>query len=248
MSPEEIQRRAMRDWLRWLAAAGGGHTVESDGVTAAVVPATRERSIINSVVYDSAEQLAAAYDEVASGYADAGIAWTVWTPDHDAAAIELLTGNGHKLDGEPGAMTLDLSAFDAPAPHGLDWSNDLTVQDLGRINEGAYGEHAAGMAAAFAHEPGVDGSRYWAARREGELGCVMATIDHEDDLGVYFVATPEEHRGNGLAGGLMTVALHDARERGLRTSSLQASAMGLPIYERMGYRLHYRLHMYERRD
>ncbi len=32
---------------------------------------------------------------------------------------------------------------------------------------------------------------------------MLATIDHERDLGIYFVATPERHRGQGLASRLL---------------------------------------------
>ena len=244
-----IQRRGLRDWVRWLGGSSeGARALELDGVTAAIVPATPQRSIINSLVYDSAGQLAAAYDELVAAYADAGIAaWDVWTPDFDSEAIELLGAAGHTFDGEPAAMTLELAGFTAAAPDGLEWDHDFAIGDLGRLNEEAYGEHAEGLASAFAHAPDPDPARYWAARSDGELACVMATMEHDDDLGVYFVATPERHRGKGLAGGLMTVALLDARERGLRTSSLQASAMGMPIYERLGYRSRYRLSLYERR-
>ncbi|MET0128877.1 MAG: GNAT family N-acetyltransferase, partial [Solirubrobacterales bacterium] len=87
----------------------------------------------------------------------------------------------------------------------------------------------------------------WAARDRGELACVMATIDHVDDLGVYFVATHPEHRGRGLASRLVSAALLDARERGLLSSSLQGSPMGRSIYTRLGYTTDFELRMYERR-
>ena len=46
---------------------------------------------------------------------------------------------------------------------------------------------------------------------------------------------------------LTAVALADAQRRGLATSSLQASALGQPVYERLGFAGDFRLHMYERR-
>ena len=101
--PAAIQRRGLRDWVRWLGASSeGARTLELDGITAAIVPASPQRSIINSLVYDSAGQLAAAHDQLATVYADAGIAaWSVWTPDFDAEATELLTAAGHTFDGDP---------------------------------------------------------------------------------------------------------------------------------------------------
>jgi predicted acetyltransferase len=85
------------------------------------------------------------------------------------------------------------------------------------------------------------------ARVDGEVVCVLGTMDHLTDLGFYFVATHPDHRGKGLASRLMSVALVDARERGLETSTLQSSKMGQPVYERLGFETHFRLHMYEHR-
>jgi hypothetical protein len=46
----------------------------------------------------------------------------------------------------------------------------------------------------------------------------------------------------------VTQALLGASERGCETSTLQATKMGKPIYERMGYRDLGPLHMWERRS
>jgi GNAT superfamily N-acetyltransferase len=61
------------------------------------------------------------------------------------------------------------------------------------------------------------------------------------------VATDHRARGRGLATRLMTAALIEARERGCRTSSLQASPLGEPVYTALGYQTHFRYAMYERR-
>ena len=45
----------------------------------------------------------------------------------------------------------------------------------------------------------------------------------------------------------MSLALHDARERGATTTSLQATKMGYPLYARLGYRDLGALQMWERR-
>jgi ribosomal protein S18 acetylase RimI-like enzyme len=249
-NPEPIQQRALRDFLRWLGGASDGATVwEAPGITAAVVPATPQRSLINSVVYEDPAALEAAYDRLVDAYADAGVAgWTVWTPDHDAGAIELLTGRGHAFDGEPVAMTLDLGRFEPRDPGDLDWDTEASFDELGRINDEAYGLAAPdGIAGAMAGAADGVPIRIYRARRGGETASVLATIDHDDDLGIYFVATRAEHGRQGLAGRLLTAALVEGRERGMRTSSLQSSAKGDALYTRLGYERHFRLHLYERR-
>ena len=75
----------------------------------------------------------------------------------------------------------------------------------------------------------------------------MLSIDHEGDCWITFVATFPEARGRGLASALMTRALLDARERGCSTSSLQATKMGQPVYERLGYCDLGSVQMWERR-
>lgn len=243
-----VQWRALRDFVRWLGGGSAGATTwEAPGVAAAIVPVVPGRSIPNSVAYEDGAALAAAYDRLAEAYERAGIgAWSVWTPDYDTEAVEFLRSRGHAFDGEPGAMTLDLERF-AGDPGDLDWDAEASFRELGTVNDAAYGTPDAGLAPALAAAPDGLPIRLYRARVGGETASVLATIDHGEDLGIYFVATPEEHRGRGLASRLMTAALLEGQERGMRTSSLQASAKGEPVYERLGYERDFRLQLYERR-
>src|SRR5688572_24417997 len=126
LSPQrarQLQKRGLRDWITLLGQSSPGARLHAArGVTASVVPACPERSICNSVTYDDAATLAGALDELAEMYADAGIAaWTVWTPDDDADAIDILEAAGHVLDAKPMAMSLRLDAFEPPEVGDLDW-------------------------------------------------------------------------------------------------------------------------------
>ncbi|HXV51944.1 MAG TPA: GNAT family N-acetyltransferase [Solirubrobacterales bacterium] len=256
-----LQRRALGDWVAMLGASSeGARTLRLDGVTAAIVPASPQRSICNSVAYSDGEALLAGLERLAGEYERAGIAaWTVWVPEPDAEVAAALERAGHKLDGSPVAMSLELERL-RPAELGdLDYESGADPAELGPMNELAYGPSAAGMARALTTPP--DEAVIWAARDRGELACVMATMDHPNqapqqrrgsatppsDLGGYFVATHPEHRGRGLASRLVTAALLDARERGLLSSSLQGSPMGRSIYTRLGYTTDFELRMYERR-
>ena len=244
-----VEKRGLFDWLGILgAAAPDSHVVDVEGVRGAIVPACPTRSIPNSVSYTDADSLAAGLDEVSAAYRDAGIqAWTVWAPDFDVQAIELLTEAGHVHDGAPTAMTLELSEFEPQEDPSLEWSATGDAADLGRINDLAYGLPAdTGMAAGLA-APGPELTIY-DARVGGDVACVLGTADHGSDLGVYFVATDPNHQGAGLAGRLVRVALAAAKERGLRTASLQSSARGKPVYEALGFVEHFQLQLYEKRE
>ncbi|HSI80575.1 MAG TPA: GNAT family N-acetyltransferase [Solirubrobacterales bacterium] len=254
----EIQRRAFRDFVTMLGGAAPESRVLEldDDVRAAIVPAVPGRSIANSVTYRDPASLAASLEVLAATYDLLGVrAWTVWAPEDDRDAIDALERAGHVLDGRPAAMVLDLGELPAAEVGDLDWDAGGGWELLGRLNDEAYGAVAGGgLAPALRHPPSDLAVRIHQARVEGEPACVLATIDHAPahgaagpDCGVYFVATPERFRRRGLATRLLAAALADARDRGCATSSLQASALGEPVYRALGYETAFRFTMYERR-
>jgi ribosomal protein S18 acetylase RimI-like enzyme len=218
---------------------------ELDGVRAAVLPACPERSVMNSVCYDSAAQLAAALDDVAAIYDDAAIqAWTVWVPPADREAAGLLGAAGHDLDAAPEAMGMDLSAAERPLER-LDWTRRAELDVVGRLNDRAYG-YDGSFERALEAVP-ADLLTAYAANLDGQAASCCATLQCGSDCHVTLVATVPEARGRGLAGTLLRHALADARERGLETSSLVATKAGRPLYERLGYRGVGAVEMWERR-
>lgn len=245
----ELQRRNLAAFIRLLgSASAGAFVVERDGVLASVVPAVPHRSVVNSVVYRDAASLAAALDEVASAFEKAGIAaWTVWVPEDDREAAAALEAAGHRLDAAPAAMVMDLERLPDPEPGDLDWDADADPREVGRINDHAYGLEPGGFGGALAEVRTEPPLRLYRARTDGEPVCVLGTIDDREDCGVYFVATLKGHRGRALARRLLHVALAEARERGCRTSSLQSSPLGYPVYDRLGYETICALEMWERR-
>jgi GNAT superfamily N-acetyltransferase len=235
----------MRHWLRMLPA---GRVLERDGVTAAIVRAAPERSVVNSVIYENAEGLAAAYDEVAAAYAEIGAAWTVWVPSGDEPARALLKRAGHVLDAEPVVMALDLSRGVERPPDGAleDWTGDGDPAVVGPLNDRAYDHETDSFTRAFAGGWPDEVSVY-VARQDGRaVGCLTIT-EHDRNADVEMVAVAPEARGRGIAGKLLGHALADAAERGLETSTLVATRLGRPVYERLGYRPFGVLQMWERR-
>jgi ribosomal protein S18 acetylase RimI-like enzyme len=234
-------------WRALGAGSEGARMIERDGVLAAVVPAVPERSVFNSVLYRTPEDLAAARDELAVAYEEAGIdAWTVWVPEADRASAELLHSAGHKLDATPRAMVLELADLAGPDPGDLDWSAEGSLTELKRINDAAYGDPPGTFERGIGNPP-PETWRIYEARLEGRAASMLAITDIEGDCAIWWVATLPEARGRGLAGRLLRVALAEARERGADTSTLQATKLGRPIYERLGYRDIGELQMWELR-
>ncbi len=82
---------------------------------------------------------------------------------------------------------------------------------------------------------------------DGELASVAIVADAGDEASLFNVATHPAHQRRGLSSRLVGVALAEARERGMRTSTLQASGAGAPVYGALGYRDFGRIQMWERR-
>jgi GNAT superfamily N-acetyltransferase len=238
----------MRHWARLVGSGSpGARALERDGVVAVVVPAAPERSVVNSVLYESAAWLGAAYGEVATAYAKIGATWTVWVPPRDRRAQTLLARAGHVLDGEPLVMAVELSQVERPPAGALeDWTTDGDPAEVGPLNDRSYTFGTDSFTRAYAGLP-RDRLMTYVARRDGRaVGCLMI-VDHEGNADVEMVAVVPEARGQGIAGGLLGHALADAAERGLETSTLVSTRLGRPVYERLGYRAFGTLQMWERR-
>jgi GNAT superfamily N-acetyltransferase len=246
-----------RDWERLLASmwdffptvaavTEGGRTVELDGVLAGVTPAVPDRSLPNSVLYRDEESLVRALPDLGALYEEAGVrAWTVWVPHFHEQARGALAGAGHVLDADPEAMILDLAEVEPPRPDDPVPDPEPSAADVGAVNDRAFG-----LTGAFAEMLGdrpLDPAHAYVARIDGEPVASVATHDHEGDSSVWWVAVVPEARGRGLAAGLMRRALTAARERGCEVSTLEATKLGQPVYERLGYRGLGPIGMWERR-
>ena len=235
----------VREFCRLMGGASpGARVVEFPGVVGAVAPVTPHRSLFNSVAYDSAGELEQALPRLADVYAEAGVeAWTVWVPEADERAVELLAAAGHRIDGDPAVMCMELRDLKAPRPTDLDLDPDPQVSTLAELNDAAYGT-APDMARGLQTLPGVT---LHIARLAGRPVSCVGTHDLDGDTCILYVATLPEARGRGLARKLMALALHEARDRGATTTSLQATKLGYPVYAKLGYRDLGALQMWERR-
>ena len=245
----DVLQRSLRHWIRLVGgASAGARVLDRPGVTAAVVPLAPERSVVNSVVYDDAGLLAGAYDELEAAYAAFGGAWAVWVDPADARAVALLERRGHLLDGEPETMSLDLSGgIERPGAGVLeDWTSHGDPSLVGPLNDLAYEHGTDSFARSLSHLP-RDGLRVYLAHVDGRAVACLITLDHEGNTSIEMVAVEPEARGRGIAGALLGHALADAAERGMPTSTLIATKLGRPVYERLGYTSFGSVQMWERR-
>jgi GNAT superfamily N-acetyltransferase len=231
----ELNLRGMQAAFSSFARAAGARLLERDGWIAAVNPAVPERSVFNSVIYLDPAALAAAREELAGVYAEAGCAWTVWVPEHDTDTARMLHAAGHTLDAQPRAMGMDLDGVEAPDLSGIDWTDEGDSDSMASLNDQAYGFPPGTWARGMG--PAGPELRIYIASLDGRPAATVCALDVEGgDCSIWNVATAPEARGRGLSTALMGRAVFDAAQRGCQTSTLQATKLGAPVYRRCGYR------------
>jgi GNAT superfamily N-acetyltransferase len=245
-----LQRRSLARFVRMLVAgADDSRLFERRGVAAAIVPSVPVHSLPNSVYYDEEANLIDAIGDLTTAYARAGVArWMVWVPEADEAAAAALADAGCVLHGAPAAMSLRLDELEAPEPGDLDWDSEASGLEVGRVNDRAYGWEDPGIATTLRDLEAGPSTHLYRARLDGATASVAIVADAGDEASLFNVATDPGHGRRGLSTRLVAVALAEARERGMRTSTLQASAAGEPVYRRLGYGNFGRLQMWEHRS
>jgi len=77
--------------------------------------------------------------------------------------------------------------------------------------------------------------RLYTALLDGEPVGTTGLFTHKGVPGIYCVSTLPEYRGRGVGGAITALPLLEARERGYKVGTLQASSMGHPVYKRIGF-------------
>jgi len=220
--------------------------VEHHGLVGAVVGSVPESSIANAtVVLEPGALDAPTIEQVHAAYTDAGVQkWGFWVDPEDADTLAAISSAGFVFDSHPTPMAAYLADVDldgAPA------ARTATPEEVGRVNDLAYG-HADGRIERMIGSLPTDVLHNYAALGDdGELVATVTVVDADDDAAVWLVATVPWARNQGHARRLLRRALIEARERGCTTTTLIASALGAPVYTRIGYRAVGAIHLWERR-
>jgi GNAT superfamily N-acetyltransferase len=89
--------------------------------------------------------------------------------------------------------------------------------------------------------------RYYLGYLGGRPVATSGLFFHNGIAGVYKVTTLDEARKKGIGAAMTAHALFEARQAGYSTAVLQASPMGFPIYQRLGFRTTCTVDWYSRR-
>jgi ribosomal protein S18 acetylase RimI-like enzyme len=219
----------LASWEEYARGASGAMVLRRDGVAAAVFPEGPERGVYNNAVLDrglGAEALQTAVATMEYVYAAAGVdRFAAWVHESDPLAAAHLEERGYTLSETTRAMGMELGAVRLPRPDvelgPPEWDEYLRVAEL-----------PAGLLTR------MDASAFHVVvgRLDGESVCAGIALDADGDCGIYNVGTIERARRRGMGTAVTAALVHDARDRGCTTASLQSTPIAERVYAAVGFR------------
>jgi GNAT superfamily N-acetyltransferase len=237
-----LEHDNMHDWLRVAAGQVPGaviHRADGVGLYATGLPAP----LFNQIVTDDEAEPA----EVAAAVQilrDRQVPFcAVLRRDADERLRPLMTELALALDRGvlPGMALHPMPTDLATSARGLEIE---VVRDARSLREHALvAAHAFGIredvAIAFVGEElwTRSGATVYLGRSEGRPVVSGFSLRTGDTLGIFTIATEADARGRGFGGAMTSRLIADGAAAGCTVAALQASDMGRPIYERIGFRV-----------
>jgi GNAT superfamily N-acetyltransferase len=169
--------------------------------------------------------------------------WWVGPDSYPGLADDLLAAGGAEVGRLPVMAAPVDRVADVEVPAGLTIEQILAPGSLEPFVDAYAGplgvdedQRRAALRMEAAHPDAPQHLIRFAGWMDGRLVATSALLDSDGVAGIYVVATREPYRGRGIGAALTAAAVAEGRRRGLAVTSLQASAMGKPVYERLGLR------------
>lgn len=90
----------------------------------------------------------------------------------------------------------------------------------------------------------TEGNDLWLAEDEsGPVGCGMF-VHSGDHVGIYTMSTPPEQQRRGIGRAILETAMSHYQSQGVQRFTLGATEKGYPLYERVGFEVITRPHIY----
>jgi hypothetical protein len=184
--------------------------------------------------------LAAAFEraEAYFGSMELPFAFTVRSDREAECAAALRDAGYEREEATPAMLLAPIRDGSRPLP-GLEIREVTTREDLVRFQEAAlegfgFPKQVGRLfiTEQFQDQPGV---KLYLGLVDGEPACTSSLVPTPGIAGIYWVSTLEAHRKRGLGEVITWAAVRGGIECGCPVASLQASAMGEPVYARMGF-------------
>ncbi len=236
------------DLFRASAAMPGGERVEGERLSYHFAPPPYPmfqavwRARLDAGEVDGAvEQMKAWFEQRGSPF----FAWWTGSTTLPADLGERLEALGFEMNyvAEGMAASLDDVNLDVPIPDGLrmvrvadqqalwDWREVLRLTyEMPEFAAQSWVD--ATLSFGFEHAPWTPYIGYW----NGEPVATSMLFLGAGVGGIYMIATLEHARGRGFGKAMTLLPLREARAAGCQYSVLFASEMGVPMYEKIGFR------------
>ena len=184
-------------------------------------------------------KLARTLDRVWDFYGRAKVPFRMHVLVDDAAITSELLGRGFTRAQDVPCMVYEGARCEAPTARGL---RIATVQgaeglaDFQRVAFGGFGYPVEIAPVALTEDLiAVPQFAAFVGYVDGSPACCSAIIQTGDVTGIYWVSTLAAHRKLGLGAAITAHAVNEGLARGAKRVCLQASAMGFPVYKRIGF-------------
>ncbi len=241
--PTQDAERAWRGLLRAFRAfpdlVQGGSWTEDDAVAVSRCPSVSV-PILNGVWLLGDADVGKVLTAVASLEAEQLPAPIIVREGRSTALEAGLPDLGLQLDERVPLMAMGRGELRFEDVDGVDMTEVTEPQgwsDAQLVAEKGFGTPAGLLAALYA-PPLADAHGFGTslARSNGVVVSTAQTLQIDDVVGVYSVATLPEHRGRGYGGALTAWVTARAFAVGATFAYLQSSAMGVSVYRRIGFR------------
>jgi GNAT superfamily N-acetyltransferase len=167
-----------------------------------------------------------------------------------------LIAAGFAYAGDEPGMAVDLHALneDAPMPEGLTVQRVCDAAEIAiwaaTLNANGFGEgkvESEWVGAMYARLGSGDETpwRHYLGLLDGAPVATSTLFLGAGVAGVYFVSVHPDARRQGIGASLTLAPLRAARELGYRVGILGASALGEPVYRRLGFTTYCQITLYE---
>lgn len=203
--------------------------------------------LFNGVIgMPAGDDLDSAIDAVLEPFDTAGIPLLWLIPTHDGPVIGALAERGFAVDDGTPAMTIDLAdlpPLEVPANTTIEEADDdpEALRDASTIALTTNGFPPWCIDAYLDALDGMDDRktmRTFLARRDGAPVASSVLVSAGGVAGLFNVGTLPDARRTGLGRLVSIAAMAAGRDAGYRVGVLQASTLGRPVYQAMGFEEH----------
>ena len=233
MTPWQLFERGaatlVASWAEYARGAIGASVVRVPGAVLGVFTQEPESLVYNNALPElglDADARAAMLAALEEEYVESGVdRYAVWVHEGDLELRDDLDERKYVVTESTRAMGIALNDLDIPRPElvvtAADWSDYVKLLGLGDDFQ-QYADPSAYVVRV--------------ARLDGRVAAVAMAYDHQGDCGIYNVTTLDHARRRGVGFSLTALMLHEARDRGCVTASLQSTPMAEGLYSRVGFR------------